>query len=156
MNVFHEEKFSMGAANENEYSGIDYLPQQILNRYFLFYPLEDGYEPTSGRFGKLEEGDELYQLTEPEFAEHLWRKGGRCGVAMGYGGLVAVVLHEMKYLWGVFNALGTTCSMYDREQDKVILFYQVYDTCPPNMDFVNLGEEEVFETLTQLGPVDTI
>lgn len=63
-----------------------------------------------------------------------------CGVALGYGGLVAVVVRDMRYVWTLFTELGITCSFYDEEQHTVTLFYQVSDRCPPNMDFVSVGD----------------
>ena len=147
MHVNHHEEFNMYDANQDGYTGIDYLPRQFLYRHFLFSPLSDEYEPTSGLFVKLEEDDVLCQLTEPAFAEYLFDRGGRCGIAMGYGGLVAVEVHDVRFLWAVFNKLGSTCGMYDWKLSKATLFYQARNICPPNMDFIDINEDFDFYEL---------
>lgn len=53
----YEEDFEMSAANEFEYSGVDYLPQQFLQRLILFCGVPEEYKTKSGRFAKLQKGD---------------------------------------------------------------------------------------------------
>lgn len=121
--------------DECSFCALDSFPPQLVHRDFRFCQWSDSLFSQDGLYALLEEDAELYSPFSSEFQQYL-DDSGCCGIVMGHGELVAVVLHNAEHFWKINAALGATCSIYDEEQNTVVLFYKVDDANLPTMTFI--------------------
>lgn len=120
--------------DECSFFALGSFPPQLVHRDFRFCQWSDSLFSQDGLYALLEKDAKLYSPFSSDFQQYL-DDSGCCGIVMGHGDLVAVIIHNAEHFWAINAELGATCSLYDQEQNRVALFYKV-DTDLPTMTFI--------------------
>lgn len=125
------------------------LHEQLWEEGFAFCHWTEALEAEGGVSAMLDDDEILYTFNGSGLVSHMKGNGGKCGIALGYGELVAVVIRDGDFCVQVKEFLGETFRYRNKEQDTVTLLYRVRDFSLPTMAFIKRLNSEQEEELRQ-------
>lgn len=119
------------------------FPQQLVHKDFCYSQWSDALEAEDGLYAMLEEGERIYNSPFSfNFQRYINEVCPQCGIVVGYGGLVALVLHNPEHFWKINADLGATCCIFNEQRKAVTLFYKVNDISLPTMTYIRRMSQE--------------